>query len=49
MLMILLLFLVGAYMGYMENFFNNGSVTMTFHFTNSHEGLGGYAKDRRCA
>ena len=35
--------------GYTENIFNNGSVTMTFHFLTVHEGLGGHAKDGRCA
>ena len=32
----------------MENVFNNGSMTMTFHILNVHDGLGGLAKDGRC-
>ena len=36
-------------LGYMKRFFNNGSMTMTFHILNAHEGLGGHAKDERCA
>ena len=34
---------------YMENFFNNGSITLLFHILNVHEGLGEHAKDGRCA
>ena len=30
-------------MGYMETFFNKGSMTMIFHILNVHEGLGGLA------
>ena len=33
----------------METLFNNGSMTFTFHILNAHEGLGGHAKDERCA
>ena len=33
----------------MGKFFNNGSMTMKFHIINVHEGLGGHAKDGRCA
>ena len=36
-------------LGYMEKFFNNGPMTMTFHILKVHEGLGGHAKDGRCA
>ena len=32
-------------LGYMGKFFNNGSMTMTFHILNVQEGLGGHAKD----
>ena len=36
-------------LGYIEKFFNNGAMTMTFHILNVLRGLGGYAKDGRCA
>ena len=32
-------------LGYMVESFNNGSMTMTFHILNVHEGLGGHAKN----
>ena len=35
-------------LGYMEKFFNNGSMTMKCHNLNVHEGLGGHTKDGRC-
>ena len=36
-------------LGYMKNVFNNGSMAMTFQILNVREGLGGHAKDGRCA
>ena len=38
----------GSIRGYMEKFFNNGSMTTKFHILNVHEWLGGHAKDWRC-
>ena len=35
-------------LGYMEKFFNNGTMTIKFHILNIHEWLG-HAKDERCA
>ena len=36
-------------MDYIEKLFDNGSITMIFHILNVPEGLGGHAKDMRCA
>ena len=36
-------------LGYMEKFFNNGSMTTKFHNLKVLEGLGGHAKDGRWA
>ena len=36
-------------LGYMDTFFNNGSMTMKFDILNAQEGSGGHAKDGRCA
>ena len=36
-------------LGYMEKLFDNGSMTIKFHIMNGYEGLGGHAKDGRCA
>ena len=36
-------------LGYMGEFFNNGSMTTKCHILNAQEGLGGHAKDGRCA
>ena len=36
-------------LGYMEKFFTNGSMTTKCHILKVHEGLGGHAKDGRCA
>ena len=35
---------VELYLGYVEKFFINGSMTMKFHILNVQEGLGGHAK-----
>ena len=39
---------VESTLGYMEKFFNNGSMTMTFHILKVQEELGGCAKDEMC-
>ena len=36
-------------LGYMGKFLNNGSMTTKFNILNLQEGLGGHAKDGRCA
>ena len=36
-------------LGYMGKFYNNGSMTTTFHIMNMQERLGGHVKEGRCA